>query len=243
MFSSFFHFWLYPTLRISYIAVPRFLVCSKSVMGRREKYRCMKSFFTLLAALLLLTSCGAGKRSADFSREKGKSLEGDKVMVETVRLHGIDEAEVLNEDGTKLIKMPFKWYAGIGTADNKQVAIELAQREAYATISRVLNNIVQDQAQRGNLANNGKVQQALSSYWEQISVSVQNACEPFGETVIEYNPSTGMYNVTAKVGIRGDRFNDLLDTAGKIPENELDKDELDEFIDINKSIMEAAKGI
>ena len=212
-------------------------------MGRREKYRCMKSFFTLLAALLLLTSCGAGKRSADFSREKGKSLEGDKVMVETVRLHGIDEAEVLNEDGTKLIKMPFKWYAGIGTADNKQVAIELAQREAYATISRVLNNIVQDQAQRGNLANNGKVQQALSSYWEQISVSVQNACEPFGETVIEYNPSTGMYNVTAKVGIRGDRFNDLLDTTGKIPENELDKDELDEFIDINKSIMEAAKGI
>jgi len=191
----------------------------------------------------LLTSCGAGKRSADFSREKGKSLEGDKVMVETVRLHGIDEAEVLNEDGTKLIKMPFKWYAGIGTADNKQVAIELAQREAYATISRVLNNIVQDQAQRGNLANNGKVQQALSSYWEQISVSVQNACEPFGETVVEYNPSTGMYNVTAKVGIRGDRFNDLLDTAGKIPENELDKDELDEFIDINKSIMEAAKGI
>lgn len=212
-------------------------------MGRREKYRCMKSFFTLLAALLLLTSCGAGKRSADFSREKGKSLEGDKVMVETVRLHGIDEAEVLNEDGTKLIKMPFKWYAGIGTADNKQVAIELAQREAYATISRVLNNIVQDQAQRGNLANNGKVQQALSSYWEQISVSVQNACEPFGETVVEYNPSTRMYNVTAKVGIRGDRFNDLLDTAGKIPENELDKDELDEFIDINKSIMEAAKGI
>ena len=191
----------------------------------------------------MLTSCGAGKRSADFSREKGKSLEGDKVMVETVRLHGIDEAEVLNEDGTKLIKMPFKWYAGIGTADNKQVAIELAQREAYATISRVLNNIVQDQAQRGNLANNGKVQQALSSYWEQVSVSVQNACEPFGETVIEYNPSTGMYNVTAKVGIRGDRFNDLLDTAGKIPENELDKDELDEFIDINKSIMEAAKGI
>lgn len=191
----------------------------------------------------MLTSCGAGKRSADFSREKGKSLEGDKVMVETVRLHGIDEAEVLNEDGTKLIKMPFKWYAGIGTADNKQVAIELAQREAYATISRVLNNIVQDQAQRGNLANNGKVQQALSSYWEQISVSVQNACEPFGETVIEYNPSTGMYNVTAKVGIRDDRFNDLLDTAGKIPENELDKDELDEFIDINKSIMEAAKGI
>ena len=197
----------------------------------------------LLAALLLLTSCGASKKGADFSREKGRSLEGDRVTIETVSLHGVDEAKVLNEDGTKLIKMPFKWYAGIGVADNKQLAIELAQREAYATISRVLNNIVQDQAQRGNLANNGKVQQALASYWEQISVSVQNACEPFGETVIEYNPTTGMYNVTAKVGIRGDRFNDLLETAGKIPENELDKDELDEFISVNKSIMEAAKGI
>lgn len=196
-----------------------------------------------MAALLLLTSCGASKKGADFSREKGRSLEGDRVTIETVSLHGVDEAKVLNEDGTKLIKMPFKWYAGIGVADNKQLAIELAQREAYATISRVLNNIVQDQAQRGNLANNGKVQQALASYWEQISVSVQNACEPFGETVIEYNPTTGMYNVTAKVGIRGDRFNDLLETAGKIPENELDKDELDEFISVNKSIMEAAKGI
>lgn len=203
----------------------------------------MKRFFTLLATLLLLTSCGASKKGADFSREKGRSLEGDRVTIETVSLHGVDEAKVLNEDGTKLIKMPFKWYAGIGVADNKQLAIELAQREAYATISRVLNNIVQDQAQRGNLANNGKVQQALASYWEQISVSVQNACEPFGETVIEYNPTTGMYNVTAKVGIRGDRFNDLLETAGKIPENELDKDELDEFISVNKSIMEAAKGI
>lgn len=203
----------------------------------------MKRFFTLLATLLLLTSCGASKKGADFSREKGRSLEGDRVTIETVSLHGVDEAKVLNEDGTKLIKMPFKWYAGIGVADNKQLAIELAQREAYATISRVLNNIVQDQAQRGNLANNGKVQQALASYWEQISVSVQNACEPFGETVIEYNPTTGMYNVTAKVGIRGDRFNDLLETAGKIPENELDKDELNEFISVNKSIMEAAKGI
>lgn len=203
----------------------------------------MKRFFTLLATLLLLTSCGASKKGADFSREKGRSLEGDRVTIKTVSLHGVDEAKVLNEDGTKLIKMPFKWYAGIGVADNKQLAIELAQREAYATISRVLNNIVQDQAQRGNLANNGKVQQALASYWEQISVSVQNACEPFGETVIEYNPTTGMYNVTAKVGIRGDRFNDLLETAGKIPGNELDKDELDEFISVNKSIMEAAKGI
>ena len=30
MFSSFFHFWLYPTPRISYIAVPRFMCLNRS---------------------------------------------------------------------------------------------------------------------------------------------------------------------------------------------------------------------
>ena len=203
----------------------------------------MKKLFLLAAVAVMTVACGSPGKLSRPEREQTRSLEGDRVTVETVALQGIEMSESLSEDGTEIIRRPFKWYAGHGMADNRQMAIELAQREAYATISRVLNNIVQDQAQRGNLANNGKVQQALSSYWEQISVSVQNACEPFGETVVEYNPSTGMYNVTAKVGIRGDRFNDLLDTAGKIPENELDKDELDEFIDINKSIMEAAKGI
>lgn len=189
-----------------------------------------------------MTACGTSKKSAEFSREKGRSLEGDKVTIETISLHGIDEGKVLNEGGTKLIKMPFKWYAGIGVADNKQVAIELAQREAYATISRVMNNIVQDQAQRGNVANNGKVEQALTSYWKQVSTSILNTCEPYGETVIEYNPNTGMYTATSKVGIRGDRFNQLLNTARDFKSYNLTDEELEQFIQVNKSIMEAALG-
>ena len=202
----------------------------------------MKKFFLLLLTVALMTACGTSKKSAEFSREKGRSLEGDKVTIETISLHGIDEGKVLNEGGTKLIKMPFKWYAGIGVADNKQVAIELAQREAYATISRVMNNIVQDQAQRGNVANNGKVEQALTSYWKQVSTSILNTCEPYGETVIEYNPNTGMYTATSKVGIRGDRFNQLLNTARDFKSYNLTDEELEQFIQVNKSIMEAALG-
>lgn len=150
-------------------------------------------------------------------------------------------AEALSEDGTQMIQRPYKWYAGIGKADNKQVAIELAQREAYATISRILTNAVKDNAERGNLANNGKVQQALTSHWEQFSASLQKGCEPFGNTSIAYDQSTKMYTATAKIAIRGDRFNQLLNTAGNFKPTDLSGAELDQFIEINKAIMEAAK--
>lgn len=196
---------------------------------------------------MLLSSCGTSKKvslapAVDSSRSKTTSLEGEQVISETVRLTGIEMAEALNEDGTELTKRPYKWFAGIGKADNKQVAIELAQREAYATISRVLNNAVLDQAERGNVANNGRVQQALTSHWKQVSASVEKACEPFGNTTIEYNPSTRMYEATAKVGIRGDRFNQLLNTAGSFKPADLTGEELEQFIETNRSIMEAARG-
>jgi len=101
---------------------------------------------------------------------------------------------------------------------------------------------VLDQAERGNVANNGRVQQALTSHWKQVSASVEKACEPFGNTTIQYNPSTRMYEVTAKVGIRGDRFNQLLNEAGNFKPADLTGKDLDDFIDTNKSIMEAARG-
>lgn len=88
-------------------------------------------------------------------------------------MSGIEMTQTLNEDGTGMVEIPYKWYAGIGKADNKQVAIELAQREAYATISRMLSNAVLDKANRGNVVPNGKVQQALNTYWEQVSTSLQ----------------------------------------------------------------------
>lgn len=51
-----------------------------------------------------------------------------------------------------------------------------------------------------------------------------------------------MYNVTAKVGIRGDRFNEMINSAGNYKPDNLAGEDLEQFIEINKSIMEAAKG-
>ncbi len=193
---------------------------------------------------MVLASCASSKRAvvSEVSRSATTSLEGEKVNVETMKVQGIEMSESLSDDGTEMVSRPYKWYAGIGQADNKQMAIELAQREAYATISRVLNNAVYDESERGNVANNGRVQQALTSHWQQVSTSLQKGCEPFGDVRIEYNPTTRMYNATAKVAIRGDRFNKLLNTAGSFKPDNLSGDELEQFIEVNKSIMEAAKG-
>ncbi len=191
---------------------------------------------------LTMASCASKKAASEVKREKVTTLEGQKVRQETRQLSGITMAEALNEDGTALIQRPFKWYAGHGKADNKQMAIELAQGEAYATVSRVLTNIVETQTERGNVANNGAVQQALTSYWKQVSMSIQKGCEPFGEAVIEYDPTTRMYSVTAKVAIRGDRFNELLNQAGNYKPANLSGEALQQFIETNKAIMEAAKG-
>lgn len=208
----------------------------------------MKQFVALFfIASVVFASCGSSKQTAmapavESKRISTTNLEGDKVRTETVKLSGIEMSEALNDDGTDLIKRPYKWYAGIGKADNKQVAIELAQREAYATISRLLNNAVKDEAERGNVATNGHVQQALTSHWEQVSISLQKGCEPFGNTSIEYNPTTRMYEAVSKVAIRGDRFNQLMNNAGNFKPSDLKGEELDDFIQLNKKIMEAAKG-
>lgn len=208
-----------------------------------------KNFFlgaSIAIAMIAFVSCGSSKNTlkptVESSISKQTTLEGTKVNVETVKLQGIEMSEALSEDGASIVKVAYKWYAGTGKADNKQVAIELAQREAYATISRIFSNLVKDEAERGNVANNGRVQQALTSHWEQFSTSLQKGCEPFGNTTVEYDQATRMYNVTAKVAIRGDRFNELLNTAGNFRPSDLSGAELDEFIETNKSIMNAAKG-
>ncbi len=202
----------------------------------------MKKLFYVVLSVLFLASCGSQKKVMEVSREKSTSLEGEKVAVETRKMQGIEMSESLNDDGTGMIQRPFKWYAGFGKADNKQMAVELAQREAYATISRVFQNVVKDNAERGNVANNGRVQQALTSHWEQVSMSIQKGCEPFGDVTIEYSPATRMYTVTAKVAVRGDRFNQMLNNAGNFKPDNLSGEELDQFIETNKAIMEAARG-
>ena len=191
---------------------------------------------------MVMVGCGSSKNVTESRIDKGTSLEGEKVVVETAKLQGIDMADELSEDGTKIVKVAYKWYAGIGKANDKQTAIEMAELEARATISRIVENAVMTTAERGTLANNGEVQKALTSHWQQVSRSIQNACEPFGDTKIEFSPSSKMYTVTAKVGMRGDKFQQMLNNAGNFKPSTLSGKDLDDFMKVNKEIMNAAKG-
>ena len=177
----------------------------------------------------------------EMSRGKVKALEGGKIMAEENVLTGYEMVEALNEEGTKLVKVAYKWFAGTAEADDKGVAIEMALSEARAEVSRSVLTIAQTEAERGALSNNGKVQQALKSYWNQVSMSVQKGCEPFGNAIVEYDKKTGMYRVRAKVGMRGDLYKEMLRTAGQRPST-LSGEELREFEEINASIINAAKG-
>ena len=192
---------------------------------------------------LVLASCGSSKNvPVETTINKQTSLEGEKVVVEETVYSGVEMVDDLNEDGTQMVKVAYKWYAGIGKADDKQTAIEMAELEARATISRIMQNAVLAESERGSVVNNGAVQKALTSHWQQVSMSIQNACEPFGKTKIEYSQTTRMYTVTQKVGIRGDKFQKMLNSAGNYKPNDLQGEELKQFIEVNKSIMEAAKG-
>ncbi len=205
--------------------------------------KAIKPLCLLAVSAVVIVGCGTAKKGAVESRiEKGTSLEGEKVMVETVKLQGIDMIDDLSEDGTKMVKVAFKWYAGIGKANDKQAAVEMSELEARANIARIIENAVLAESERGSVMNNGEVQKALTSHWKQVSSSIQNACEPLGDTKIEFSPSTRMYSVTSKVGIRGDRFQQLLNNAGNYKPSNLGGKDLEDFIEANKSIMNAAKG-
>ena len=201
----------------------------------------MKKLFCFLLCLGVLVAPTVVHAQKTKKPKKVKSLEGERVMVVNEKIQGIEFSETLSEDGTEIIKRPYRWYAGFSEANDKQIAIELAQREAYATLSRVLNNTVTDQAQRASLANNGVVMTALKSHWEQVSRSIQSACEPFGDAKIEYSQKTGMYAVTAKISIRGDQYVKLLQSAGSYSPMGLTEEQTKQFININQSIIDAAK--
>jgi len=199
----------------------------------------MKNLLYVVLCMVLLASCG-GKKDVPKKFTVSSFEEGEKRPVMKIKMSGIEDVETLSDDGTEIMKVPFRWFAGFGKMDDKQLAIEEAQREAYAEISRVLSNAVKDEAERGAVAVNGKVQKALKSHWEQVSVSIQKACEPFGEVQLEYSPTSKMYEVMAKVGVRGDRFQKMLNAAGNYRPDDLNKEELEQFIEANKSIMEAS---
>lgn len=110
----------------------------------------------------------------------------------TLKLQGVTMVETINDDGTDVIKRPYRWFAGMAEADVESVAVEMAQLEAYAAVSRVIENAVSTKAERSSLAVDGKVSKALKSHWEQMSFSIQKACEPIGDTEVAYNTQTGL---------------------------------------------------
>jgi len=201
---------------------------------------------SVLLCIVALFSCNSSKKLATVpssqlpESKRVESLEGEKVNQEISRRTGIEMGDALSDDGTAIVKTPYKWYSGDGKADNKQVATEIAQSEAYNTISRVMSNIVDSKIEQGELANNGKVQQAVRSHWKQVSQTVLKGCEPYGDVVTQFNPKDKMYDVNAKVAIRGDQYKKILSEATSYKPAELSGDELDQFIETNNEIIEAA---
>lgn len=185
--------------------------------------------YIILAAALLLSSAVALRAQNNNSKT-------------TLKLQGVEMVETMSADGMSMEKRPYRWFAGMAEADLQSVAVEMAQLEAYAAVSRVIENIVSTKAERATLGVNGHVQKAIKSYWEQMSMSIQHACEPFGDTEVSYNSETGLYEVIAKVGIRGDRYVKLLDGARDTQPEGLSAEEAQAFIEINETIIDAAKG-
>jgi len=202
----------------------------------------LSKMYMAIVAILMLTSCGSTKPTTVESKvEKTRSVEGDKVVVETTELQGVEMIETLSEDGTKMVKRPYRWFAGIGKADDKQTAIEIAEHEARANVSRSIETMVMATAEKGTLVNNQQVQEALTAHWKQVSSSILNGCEPVGAVKVEYNKNTNIYTATAKIGMRGDRYQQLLDQAGSYNPANLNGKDLDQFIDTNQTIINAAK--
>lgn len=202
----------------------------------------LSKMYMAIVAILVLASCGSSKSTVVESKvEKTRSVEGDKVVVETTELQGVEMIETLSEDGTKMVKRPYRWFAGIGKADDKQTAIEIAEHEARANVSRSIETMVMATAEKGTLVNNQQVQEALTAHWKQVSSSILNGCEPVGAVKVEYNKNTNMYTATAKIGMRGDRYQQLLDQAGCYKAANLNGKDLDQFIDTNQAIINAAK--
>lgn len=165
-----------------------------------------------------------------------------QTTTKTIKTNGIEMVETLNEDGTNLIRRPYRWFAGMAEADVESLAVEMAQLEAYSAISRIIENAVLAESERAAIAVDGKVQKALKSHWQQVSMSIQHASESFGEAESTYDGSTGLYHVIAKVGIRGDRYVKLLDGAAAVKPKDLSGDDLQQFIDANQAIIDASKG-
>ena len=196
----------------------------------------MKTKLILLVALFAFVSTTVSAQVQRVRDERGHVVYEHNDVVT-----GFEVAQALSPDGTKLIEMPYKWFAATATADDEQVAIELAQRDAFAIISRVVSNAVYDVSERYATVCNDKVREYVKSYWEQFSQSVIRGCEPFGSVKIDYDPCTRNYTATARVAMRGDRYNKLLGEYEEARPAELTGAEVNIFTEINVAVISILK--
>ena len=170
-----------------------------------------------------------------------RNLEGDCVRVQDEATSGYVMAETLSSDGTRIEQIAYKWFSGYAESDNKQMAIEMAQREAFNTVSRTFNNAVLSAAVGVTNDVNGRAVDAVTSCWVQVSNQIVRGCEPFGENRIEYNRNTGKYKVTAKIAMRGDIYKKIIDNIkNNIPRN-LSDSEMDIFMSIHTRVVDVVR--
>ncbi|MBQ7856977.1 MAG: hypothetical protein IJ348_07705 [Alistipes sp.] len=197
----------------------------------------MKKLFIVM--LCLSVSALVVSANAQIRNEINQELEFARV--ETGATSGVEMVEDLSSDGLSIVKVAYKWFSGTAVADNKRIAIEMAQRDAYNTISRAVEQEVNQVADGYGSSCNGNTREAATSYWRQVSSSIIRGCAPLGDTNVEYIPSSGMYKVTAKMGMRGDRYNKMLDGAAQHRPAGLTPTELNVFMQISVAVVQNIK--
>lgn len=192
----------------------------------------------------LLVSCGTTKKAVSTSVPTSQiktvtSLENTEVREVERVLSDIEIVKVLSEDGTKMVDMPMKWFAGTYKSNNQRVAIEAAQRDAYNTIAREVQNEVMTKGQVNAMDNNSEAREAFRAFSNQVAQATIRGCGPFGKTEIQYDPATGMYTVWAKVALQGDQYRQLIKTAGEAHKEGLSGESLDSYLEAFNKVMEA----
>jgi hypothetical protein len=200
----------------------------------------------VVSATFFFWSCKTQKNTSSSTMEVSKDVKGNEVIVEKRVVFGIIITEALNEKGNGTIKVPYIWWEGIGSAEKyKDNAKMNAESNAYATISRFFQNLVQVVFTEGNVQVGTAVEKAITTYWEQVSNSISSEVGPIPGVEYEFRQKTNsdVIECYAKIGIKGTRYQSILNNATNYKPEGLNKNELDDFMKHHKSIMDRAKGI
>lgn len=205
----------------------------------------MKQFFFFLMSAALLVSCGSAKPAAATSVPTSQirtvtSLENREVREVEMELSGIEVTEVLSDDGTRMEKIPVRWFAGTYKSNNQRIAVEAAQRDAFNTVARTIETEIMSKAQFGELDLSATAQDAFKSFAVQASHAIVRGCAPYGKANIQYDPASGTYNVWAKVAIQGPQFQKMLKAAANEAQKEVSPEDVDNFVSAINKVMEAA---